>query len=152
MAVVADVALDNQGEASILCHDGVTHKGSMHGILMMLMAMDKLPFLIDRIQLVYIRFGGVITTTPEYFSENFEITGPMFGVTFSNRIEYKVCEDSLERIPIPSLQISSGAGGPVFDMHESVSSLSAGRNLLKVQLAVVPVEHTAAARQPVGRG
>ena len=152
MAVVADVTIDSLGEASILCHDGVTHKGSMHGILLMLMAMDKIPFLVDRIQLVYIRFGGLITSTPEYFSENFEITGPMHGVTFSNRIEYRVCADSMERIPVPSLQISAGAGGPGFDLHESVSSLSAGRNLLKVQLAVVPVEHTAPARLPVGRG
>jgi hypothetical protein len=152
MAVVADVTLDGQGEASILCHDGVTHKGSMQGILSMLMAMDHITFLIDRVQLVYIRFGGLITSTPEYFSENFEITGPMYGVTFSNRIEYKVCEDSLERIPIPSLQISSGAGGPGFDLNETVSSLSAGRNLLKVQIAVVPVEHMSPSRQPVGRG
>ena len=152
MAVLADVTIDSHGEPSIRCSDGVTHKGSMQGILSMLMTMGKIPFLVDRIQLVYIRFGGVITTTPESFSENFSITGPMHGVSFSNRIEYRVCADSMERIPAPTLQISAGAGGPVFDLNETVSSLSAGRNLLKVQIAVVPVEHTAPARQPVGRG
>ena len=115
------------------------------------MIMQQIPFLIDRIQLVYIRFGGVITTTPESFSENFECTGPMRGVTFSNRIEYRVCADEMQRIPSPTLQISAGGGGPVFELDQAVQSLSAGRNLLKLQIAVVPVEHTAPARQPVGR-
>ena len=124
----------------------------MKGILNMLMLMQHIPFLVDRIQLVYIRFGGVITTIPESFPENFECIGPLLGVTFSNRIEYRVCADSMERIPVPTIHISAGAGGPGFALDEAVSSLSAGLNLLKVQLAVVPVEHTAPARQPVGRG
>ena len=119
----------------------------------MLMLMQQIPFLIDRIQLVYIRFGGVITATPEYFSENFEYTGPLRGVSLSNRIEYKVCADSMQRIPaLYKLEISAGGGGPVFELDEVVPSLSAGRNLLKVQLAVVPVEHMSPSRQPVGRG
>ena len=151
MAVLADVTIDNQGEPSILCEDGVTRKGTMKGILTMLMLMQNIPFLIDRIQLVYVRFGGVITTTPEFFSENFECEGPLLGVSFSNRIEYRVCADGMERIPATTLNLSAGAGGPVFDMHQA-TPLSVGRNLLKVQIAVVPVEHTTPARQPRSRG
>jgi hypothetical protein len=151
MAVLADVTIDNQGEPSILCEDGVTRKGTMKGILTMLMLMQNIPFLIDRIQLVYVRFGGVITTTPESFSENFECEGPLLGVSFSNRIEYRVCADGMERIPATTLNLSAGAGGPVFDMHQA-TPLSVGRNLLKVQIAVVPVEHTTPARQPRSRG
>ena len=119
----------------------------MKGLLKMLMLMQTIPFLVDRVQLVYIRFGGVITTTQESFSENFECEGPLQGVTFSNRIEYKVCADDMERIPATSLQIIAGAGGPVFNMNRA-APLSAGRNLLKLQIAVVPVAQTTPARQP----
>jgi hypothetical protein len=118
----------------------------------MLMNLQQIPFLVDRIQLVYIHFGGVITTTPESFSENFEINGPILGVSFSNRIEYRVCADNMQRIPLPTVQIIQGAGGPAFGLDEAVSALSVGRNLLKVQIAVIPVEHMAPSHQPVGRG
>jgi len=124
----------------------------MQGILSMLMTMQQIPFLVDRIQLVYIHFGGVISTIPESFSENFEINGPIRGVSCSNRIEYRVCADNMQRIPKPTIQISAGAGGPVFEIDEAVSALSVGRNLLKVQIAVVPVEHMSPSHQPVGRG
>jgi hypothetical protein len=152
MAVLVDIVIDSQGEPSILCIDGVTHKGSMQGILSMLMIMETIPFLVDRVLLVYVRFGGLITTNPESFPENFELTGPLLGVTFSNRIEYRVCADNMQRIPLPTIQISAGAGGPEFGLNEAVSALSAGRNLLKVQIAVVPVEHMSPSHQPAGRG
>ena len=152
LAVIADVMIDTRGEPSIICSNGETHKGSMQGILSMLIMMKKIPILIDRIQLVYIHFGGVITTIPESFPQNFECTGEMRGVSSSNRIEYRVCADEMERIPVPTIQISAGAGGPEFEIDEAVSSLSAGRNLLKLQIAVIPVEHMAPSRQPVGRG
>ena len=150
-AVIADITVDNQGELSVLCTDGVAHKATMKGIVSMMMLMQKIPLLIDRIQLVYVRFGGVITETPESFSENFECEGPLLGVSFSNRIEYKVCADGMERMPATTLNVSAGAGGPVFDMHQA-APLSVGRNLLKVQIAVVPVEHATPARQPRSRG
>jgi hypothetical protein len=152
IAVLADVTIDSRGEPYILCSNGETHKGSMQGILSMLILMKRIPILIDRIQLVYIQFGGVITTIPESFSENFECTGERRGVSFSNRIEYRVCADGMERIPVPTIQVAAGAGGPGFATGQAVSSLSAGRNLLKLQIAVVPVEHMSPSRQPVGRG
>ena len=151
-AVLADVTIDSRGEPYILCSNGETHKGSMQGILSMLILMKRIPILIDRIQLVYIQFGGVITTIPESFPENFECTGERRGVSFSNRIEYRVCADGMQRIPVPTIQIGAGAGGPGFEIDEAVSLLEAGGNMLKLQIAVVPVEHTAPARQPVGRG
>ena len=106
-AVIADVMIDTRGEPSIICSNGETHKGSMQGILSMLLLMKKISILIDRIQLVYIRFGGVITAIPESFPENFECTGERRGVSFSNRIEYRVCADGMERMPVSTIEIST---------------------------------------------
>ena len=150
IAVIADVTLDNQGEPIILCTDGVTRKGTMKGLLHMLMLMQKIPFLLDRVLLVYIRFGGVVTSTQASYPENFTIEGPLLGTTFTNRIEYRVCADDMERIRATNLEISAGAGGPVFNVNQA-APLSAGRNLLKLQIAVVSVAHTAPARQPRAR-
>ena len=147
VAVHADVTVDNQGVPSLLFTDGATHDGTMKGILSMLMIMQIIPFLIDRVQLVYIRFGGVTTSTQESYPYNFECEGPLRGVHFSNRVEYKVCLDGKERIPVTTINITAGAGGPVYEMNQG-APLSEGRNLLKVQMVVIPVEHTTPARQP----
>jgi hypothetical protein len=123
----------------------------MKGILSMLMVMQKIPFLIDRLYLVYVTFGGLIATTPQEFTGNFRCDGPLLGVTFSNRIDHKTCADGMDRIPATTLNIVSGGGGPTFNMEDTVP-VSVGRNLLKVQIATIPVEHTTPAREPGSSG
>ena len=117
----------------------------------MLMMMQKIPFLIDRLYLVYVTFGGIITTTPEHFAEDFECNGPLLGVTFSNRIHPKVCADGMHRIPSTTLNIIPGGGGPTFDV-ENIAPLSVGRNLLKVQIAIIPEEFTTPVREAGSSG
>jgi hypothetical protein len=151
MPLVVDVTSDENGILSVSNEDRFTCKGTMKGIITMLMLMQTIPFLIDRLYLVYVRFGGVIETTPESFPENFYCEGPLLGVTFCNRVGHKVCPDGAYRTPVTNLRIVAGGGGPLFDMH-APAPVTVGRNLLKVQIAVIPVGCTAPKRQSGSSG
>jgi hypothetical protein len=150
IAVVADVTRREDGVLVIPCQDSVAHPATMTGLLTMLMHMQKLPLLVDRVYLVYVRFGGTGTAIPDTaisatFPENFPCEGPLLGVTFSNRAEYKACADGMWRTPAITVNVVPGGGGPAFDMADTMP-VSVGRNLLKVQIAVIPVKHTAPSR------
>jgi len=154
LAVLADVARGEDGTLVIPCQDGVTHAATMAGLLTMLMLMEKIPMLLDRVYLVYVTFGGTgiaipDSATPETFPENFYCEGPLLGVTFSNRADYKCCADGMWRTPAVTVHIVPGAGGPAFDL-EDTAPVSVGRNLLKVQLAVIPLGSTAPSRNHAG--
>jgi hypothetical protein len=150
-AVVADVDLREDGVLVMPCQDSVAHPATMNGLLTMLMTQEKIPFLIDRVYLVYVRCGGTGTVIPDSagaaptFPENFPCEGPLLGVTFSNRAEYKACADGMWRTRAITVHIVPGGGGPAFDMAATLP-VSVGRNLLKVQIAIIPVEHTGPSR------
>ena len=146
MAVVVDATSDENGIMSISNEDNDTYKATMRDIMTMLMLMQKIPFLMDRIYVVYVRFGGVMETIPASFPENFPCDGPLLGVTFSSRPPHQVCADGIYRTAVSPLEIVAGGGGPHFDMRAPVP-VTVGRNLLKVQIAVIPVEWTAPKRQ-----
>lgn len=149
-AVVADVTRCEDGALVIPCQGGVAHPATMTGLLTMLLHMKQIPVLLDRVYLVYVRFGGTGTVIPDTaipatFPENFPCEGPLLGVTFSNRAEYRTCADGMWRTPVVTANIVPGAGGTAFDMAATLP-VSVGRNLLKVQIAIIPVEHTGPSR------
>ena len=150
MPFIVDVTSEN-GILSVSHQDKFTYKATMKGIIKMLILMQHIPFLMDRIYLVYVRFGGEITTTPESFPENFPCDGPLLGVTFTNRQTHQVCPDGIYRTAVTTLKIVAGGGGPHFDMDAPVP-VTVGRNLLKVQIAVIPVACTAPKRQAGSSG
>ena len=150
LAVLADVVRGEDGTLVIPCHDGVGQAATMANILAMLVHMGKIPMLLDRVYLAYVTFGGTgtampDTATPETFPEDFYCEGPLLGVTFSNRADYEYCADGMWRTPKITVNIVPGAGGPAFDLTDT-APVSVGRNLLKVQLTVIPLERTAPSR------
>ena len=150
LAVLADVVRGEDGTLVIPCHDGVGQAATMANILAMLVHMGKIPMLLDRVYLAYVTFGGTgtampDTATPETFPEDFYCEGPLLGVTFSNRADYEYCADGMWRTPAITVNVVPGGGGPAFDMADTMP-VSVGRNLLKVQIAVIPVKHTAPSR------
>ena len=148
MAVVADVIRGKDGFLSMPCQDNVPYKASMQGLLLMLTHLKKIPFLIDREYLLYVTFGGIIDTPmDETMPENI-CEGPILGVKFSNRADYKVSSDGVWRTPAIKVNITPGGGGPVFGMEDTMP-VSVGRNILKVQIVVIPVGCTAPSRQSV---
>ena len=138
MAVVANVFHNENGILAIQCADA-PYPATMKSLIKMLMVMQKLTFLVDRVYGVWIRFGGVVTTTHHIYPPNFECNGPVLGVTFSNRIVHKVCADGARRTEVPTLRILAGGGGPEYHLCDMLP-VAVGKNLLKVMIAVVPVE------------
>ena len=109
MPLIVDVTSDENGILSVSNEeDRFTYKATMKGIITMLMLMQKIPFLMDRLCLVYVRFGGNIETTPAFFPENFPCDGPLLGVTFTNRNTHQVCPDGIYRTPVTTLKIIAG--------------------------------------------
>ena len=150
IAVLADVVRNEDGALVIPCEDSVAHPATMTGLLTMLVHMKQIPFLLDRVYLVYVTFDGTgpaipHTDIPPTYPENFHCEGPLLGVTFSTRAEHKVCADGMWRTPAITVNIVPGGGGPSFDMADTMP-VSVGRNLLKVQTAVIPIGHTAPSR------
>jgi hypothetical protein len=139
IALVVDVRRDNSGILSIYCIDGMVYTTTMKSLITMLLNMDKLTVLTDRYTLVYLTFGGVLTTFPKQFYTGFTCEGPTLGVTFQNKSTHKVCPDGVYRTPTPTtLEIIPGGGGPEFDM-DILSPLQAGVNLIKLQTCVIPI-------------
>ena len=103
--------------------------------------MDKIPILIDRYTLVYVQFGGLVSSIPEDLAEGFNCIGPILGVTLKNPSKYQLCTDGVQRSPVSTIKVVAGGGGPEFELDSEVP-LKIGLNILKISIAVIPLFDT----------
>ncbi|KAJ1474254.1 hypothetical protein T484DRAFT_1751699 [Baffinella frigidus] len=147
-SVIVDITKGEDGMLSIACFDGVVYTPTMKNLVTMLMSMDAISMLSDRVVLVYFTFGGLVQRQ----EPGVECTGPILGVSFENKSKLSVCADGMYRTPISKINITAGAGGPRFNMEDMLAPLEEGINLVKMARVVVPLSHTTQAPTPGANG